>query len=110
MAAPPPPPGAAATAGKPNGQQPNKPASPPPTVAPWVPPAKIPELPLEALAAIQVGMKREEVLRRIGAPTSKLSIPEENELVETYRYPVSSGLAGAIRLSNGVVTEVILPP
>ncbi len=55
-------------------------------------------------------MKREEVLRRIGAPTSKLSIPEENELVETYRYPVSSGLAGAIRLSNGVVTEVILPP
>jgi hypothetical protein len=106
----PPPPPAAATAEKPSGQKPNQPASSLPTVAPWAPPAKIPELPREAFAAIQIGMQREEVLHRIGAPTSKLSIPEENELVETYRYPVSPGLAGAIRFSNGVVTEVILPP
>jgi hypothetical protein len=105
MAAPPAPvaPKAAAADTKP-------PAPPPPMVAPWIPPAKIPELAPEAFALIHAGMKREEVLRAIGNPTSKLSIPEENNLVETYRYPVSPGKAGTVRFSNGVVKEAIVVP
>jgi hypothetical protein len=103
----PPPPAPSAASGKP--EEAKEPAPVLPTVAPWVPPAKIVELAPQALASIRVGMKREEVLRRIGNPTSKLAIPEENELVETYRYAVSGGLAGSVRFSNGIVTEVIVP-
>lgn len=90
-------------------EEPKKPAPLPPTVAPWVLPAKVPELPPEALAFIHIGMKREEVLRIIGSPASKLTIPAVNELVETYRYRISSGRAGAVRFSNGIVTGVVVP-
>jgi hypothetical protein len=103
MAAPPTPvtPKAAAADAKP-------PAPPPPTVAPWIPPAKIPELAPATFALIHAGMKREEVVRAIGDPMSKLSIPEANDLIETYRYPVSPGRAGTVRFSNGVVKEVVV--
>lgn len=101
--APPPP------AASPKSTEPAKPAPPPlPTVAPWVPPARLPELAPETFGSIQVGMKQAEVLRRIGNPVSKLSIPEDNALVESYRYPVLSGKVGIIRFSNGAVTEVVV--
>jgi hypothetical protein len=106
MAAPPP---APVPGGKAEESKAVAPPPPPPTVAPWVPPAKFPELAPQALASIRVGMKKDEVLHRIGNPTSKLAIPEENELVETYRYAVSGGRAGAVRFSNGSVTEVVGP-
>jgi hypothetical protein len=77
-----------------------------PPVAPWIPPAKLAEISPEALASIHTGMKRDEVLHRIGTPLSKLAIPEENELVETYRYAVSAGRDGTVRFSNGIVTDV----
>jgi hypothetical protein len=105
MAAPPPPPAPAAGA---KSDQPKEPVPPLPTVAPWIPPAKLVELAPAALASIHVGMKREEVLRTIGNPMSKLAIPDENELVETYRYPVSPGRTGIVRLSNGTVTEAVV--
>lgn len=85
------------------------PAPTPPTVAPWTPPAPLAELAPEALAKVHVGMQRQEVLRRIGNPISKLTIPEDNDLVERYRYPVSSGRIAVITFSNGVVTEVTAP-
>ncbi len=80
-----------------------------PTVAPWIPPAKLPEVAPEALTAIHVGMKQQEVLQKIGNPLSKIAIPEDNALVESYRYAVLSGKIGVIRFSNGVVTEVAVP-
>lgn len=86
-----------------------QPAPTPPTVSPWIPPARLPELAPEAFASIQVGMKQQEVLRTIGNPVSKLAIPEDNELVESYRYAILSGRAGIIRFSNGIVTEVVAP-
>jgi hypothetical protein len=106
MAKPPPPPTVVPNPGSPEAKVP---APLLPTVAPWVPPARLPELTPEALTAIHIGMKQREVLQRIGNPTSKLAIPEENELVETYRYPVSPGRVGIIRFSNGTVTEVAVP-
>lgn len=80
-----------------------------PTVGQWIPPAHLPELAPEAIASIHVGMKQQEVVRAIGNPLSKLSIPEENELVESYRYPVLAGRVAIIRFSNGSVTEVVIP-
>jgi ABC-type microcin C transport system duplicated ATPase subunit YejF len=102
MASPPPP-----VVAKPDAETPEKtPAPAAPLVAPWVPPAKVVEVTAEAVASIHAGMKRDEVLRRIGAPLSKLAIPEENELVETYRYAVSAGRAATVRFSDGIVTDV----
>jgi len=103
--APPPPPAAPAKS-----LEPAKPAAPvAPTVGQWIPPAHLPELAPEAIASIHVGMKQQEVVRTIGNPVSKLSIPEENELVESYRYPVLSGRVAIIRFSNGLVTGVAVP-
>jgi hypothetical protein len=89
--------------------EPAKPAPALPTVSAWIPPARLTELAPEVFASIRVGMKQQEVLQQIGNPVSKLAIPEDNELVESYRYPVSSGRAGIVRFSNGVVTEVVAP-
>ena len=88
--------------------QPDKPKSAPPipTVAPWVPPAKLAELPQDRVAMIHAGMKRAQLVQLIGDPTSKVSIPDDNDLLEIYRYPVSTGRAATIRLSNGIVTQV----
>lgn len=103
--APPPPPAVPAKS-----SEPAKAATPVvPTVGRWIPPAHLPELAPEAIASIHVGMKQQEVLQAIGNPISKLSIPEENELVESYRYPVLSGRVAIIRFSNGQVTEVAVP-
>jgi len=103
--APPPPPAVPLKS-----SEPAKPAPPaPPTVSPWIPPAHLPELSPQAIASIHVGMKQQEVLRTLGNPVAKLSIPEENELVESYRYPVLSGKVAIIRFSNGLVTEVVIP-
>lgn len=90
----------------PNQSEKPKNAPPVPTVAPWVPPAKLAELPQERVAMIHAGMKRAQLLQLIGDPTSKVSIPDENDLLEIYRYPVSAGRAATIRLSNGTVTQV----
>jgi hypothetical protein len=103
--APPPPPAVPAKSSDPA----KAPAPVVPTVAPWIPPAHLAELAPEAIASIHVGMNQQDVVRTIGNPVSKLSIPEENELVESYRYPVLSGRVVIIRFSNGLVTEVAVP-
>jgi hypothetical protein len=105
MATPPPP----AIASTKPGEAAKPAPPPPPTVAAWAPPAPLTEVPAGAFASIHVGMKRQELLARIGNPLSKLAIPEENELVEHYRYPVSPGKMAVVNLSNGVVTEVGAP-
>jgi hypothetical protein len=106
MAAPPPP-----ALAKPDAEIPEKAPTPAaPLVAPWIPPTKLTEVTTEALASIHAGMKRDEVLRRIGSPLSKLAIPEENELVETYRYAISRGRAATVHFSNGIVTDVQVSP
>lgn len=89
---------------------PHKPEEPKPipTVVPWTPPAKVIELAPEKLALVHVGMKGDDVVRLLGDPTSKLSIPEETEILETYRYPVSAGRASTIYLSNGIVTKILI--
>jgi hypothetical protein len=79
-----------------------------PLVARYTPPVNnFPETSVEALASINKGMKQEEVLRKLGPPISRLTIPEEHELIETYRYRLVDDRYGLIRFSNGVVADIV---
>jgi hypothetical protein len=90
---------------------PRAPAPPAPPPAPVLLPferetEKIPEVSLDALTSVNVGMTRDDVVRRLGAPRSKVSIPEDDALVETYRYNVAGGTVTVIRFSNQKVVEI----
>jgi hypothetical protein len=64
---------------------------------------------LEALESVKAGMKESEVLQNLGEPLSKLSIPENGTLLETYRYGVARDRTGTVRFANGIVTEIVTP-
>lgn len=100
-----------------------KPTVPPPSAAaaagPPAPPAvpgllrfeprtePPPQITLEALESVKIGMKAAEVLQKLGEPLSKISIPEDGKLIGTYRYNVADGRPGGVRFENGIVTGII---
>jgi|HubBroStandDraft_6_1064221.scaffolds.fasta_scaffold269908_2 hypothetical protein len=69
----------------------------------------IPEITREALASIAIGMNQAEVRQKLGDPLSKLSIPDDKGLFETYRYNVTGDRQGVVRFANGIVTGIISP-
>jgi hypothetical protein len=101
---PPPPPPA-----KPGDAKTPAPAPPQIFIPKYVPPQKLPEVSSEALASVKVGMRQEEVVHALGAPASKVTIPEDSQLMETYRYRLARDKVGVIRFSNGVVVEILTP-
>jgi len=64
---------------------------------------------LEALESIKAGMKQAEVVQSLGEPVSKLSIPEDGALLETYRYNVAGDRTATVRFANGFVIEIVTP-
>jgi len=109
MAAPPPPPPPSAAA-----KAPAEPAVPPPPPAPILARFEVqteptPEITLEALASITIGMNQAEVRRRLGDPLSKMSIPDEQGFIETYRYQVTKGRPGVVKFTNGIVAGIVSP-
>ncbi len=82
-----------------------------PKVTPPVKAAKRmePEISSEALALTKVGMTPEQVLRRLGAPAAKLTMPDEDEMIQIFSYRTSQDKMGAIYFTNGQVSE-IRPP
>ena len=64
---------------------------------------------MEALASITIGMNQAEVKRRLGDPLSKMSIPDDQGLIETYRYQVTKGRPGVVKFTNGIVAGVVSP-
>jgi hypothetical protein len=106
MKPPPPPPSKPALAGSP---EPAPDPPPVPTIPRYVPPPKLPEVAADVFASVQVGMRQEDVVQRLGAPESKIAIPEESELIETYRYHITQDQVGIVRFANGVVQEVSKP-
>lgn len=111
MARPPAPPPVAA--------KPSAPAAPAPAVTEQAPvptlvrfeprTEPLPLITLEALASVKVGMKKADVVQSLGAPLSKLSIPEDGTLLETYRYNIAGGGTSTVRFANGIVTEIVTP-
>ena len=105
MAAPPPPPptGADAKASAPVAPKADPP--PAPIMAKFEPQTEpVREIAVEALASIAVGMSQSEVRRRLGEPLSRISIPDENGVIETYRYHVMHDRSGIVKMTNGIVT------
>jgi hypothetical protein len=60
----------------------------------------------EAVAALKSGMSREDLAAKMGAPTYKISIPEDGHLVEIYRYSADGKDLATVHLSDGLVTSV----
>jgi hypothetical protein len=60
------------------------------------------------LRAVNQGTTRDDVIDRLGSPAARVTIPEEGRFVEVYYYHAKGEPVGAVRLSNGTVTEVQL--
>jgi hypothetical protein len=60
------------------------------------------------LRAVNQGTTRDDVIDRLGSPVARVTIPEEGRFVEVYYYHSKGEPVGAVRLSNGTVTEVQL--
>lgn len=69
--------------------------------APAPPP---PPPPAEEIGKIAPGTSRSDLLARAGAPASRISIPDDEGMLEIYHY--RGGQSGTVRLRNGVVSEV----
>jgi hypothetical protein len=90
----------------------------PPEVNPAPPPEakveKIPEPPKprvltrDEIAAVIPGMSRKEMMVRLGDPASKLSMPEEEGFIESFRYLFADDGSALIRLVDGSVRTVTI--
>lgn len=60
----------------------------------------------DELRAVTNGTPRGELIARLGLPSSRITIPEDSGLLETYRYSGADGLVGSVRLENGLVVAV----
>jgi hypothetical protein len=69
----------------------------------------LPQITLEALESVKAGMTKADVVQSLGDPLSKLSIPEDGTLLETYRYSVAPDHSGTVRFANGIVTAIVSP-
>ena len=77
-------------------------AAPAPAPAPPAPPA----LSAAEVAAIPAGTTREDLFAKLGRPASRITIPEEGQLRETFHYLAGRELLGTVRLVNGAVVSV----
>ena len=77
-------------------------------VAPPVAPPTVsrPEPAVEDVEKVTVGMKRSELMAKLGEPASKILIPDEGGLVEIYSYTAKGQVLGSVRLTNGSVVSV----
>ncbi len=75
-----------------------------PNVAPA---SSLPEVAAETFRQAKPGLKREELLTRVGTPSSKITIPDGEQLVEIYRYRANGATLGAVHLVDGKVVQVI---
>ena len=60
----------------------------------------------EALAAVAPGTTREDVLNRLGEPSSRYAISGDEGFRESFTYDLDSGEAAVIRLLDGKVVKV----
>ena len=60
----------------------------------------------EELASIKVGATEKDLLAALGAPASRVTIPEEGHLLEICQYWAKGKPLGTVRLDNGQVVTV----
>ncbi|HYL78988.1 MAG TPA: hypothetical protein VEU96_32655 [Bryobacteraceae bacterium] len=86
-------------------------ASAPPAVPVVVVPIVVPEPPRkeptpEELASVKVGATASEVLKVLGPPESRVTIPDDGHLLEICQYWAKGKQLGTVRLDNGQVITV----
>lgn len=77
--------------------------------APAPAPASVSSPMINVIAEFQkvaVGQTRSEIISRLGAPYSRISMPEDGHLYENFRYAVQGEPIGLVKLTDGVVSEV----
>ncbi len=91
-----------------------EPVAPAEPVAVTPPPAPVPPPVLEIVAtrellsAVAVGTPRQEVLARLGVPSSRITMFDDGEAVEILRFQTKSASLGSVRIVNGAVSEVMV--
>jgi hypothetical protein len=80
------------------------------------PPPPIPDLPApkrtiqaDALAAVSPGITREDLLSRLGEPSTRSSITSDEGVRESFTYDLDTGAKVVIRLAGGKVVQVPHP-
>lgn len=74
------------------------------TIVPVEPPVK--QATAEELALIQIGTTEKDLVAALGQPTSRITIPEEGHMLETYQYRANGKPLATIRLDNGQVVTI----
>lgn len=74
------------------------------TIVPVEPPVK--QATAEELALIKIGTTEKDLVEALGRPTSRISIPEEGHMLETYQYRANGKPLATIRLDNGQVVTI----
>ena len=69
-------------------------------------PAKKRILPAASLDGIAVGMSRDDLLTKLGEPTGRYAISDDEGTRESFTYDLDSGESVVVRLLNGKVTKV----
>lgn len=75
------------------------------SLTPPAPPAPV-EPSIADLSGLSAGTSREDVLRKMGKPASRITMSEDHNLVEVYKFRNREGDLGSVRMVNGQVSEV----
>jgi hypothetical protein len=73
-------------------------------IVPVEPPVK--QATAEELALIKIGTTEKELIAALGLPTSRITIPDEGHMLETYQYRANGKPLATIRLDNGQVVTI----
>jgi len=73
-------------------------------IVPVEPPAK--QATAEELALIKIGTTEKDLIAALGPPTSRITIPDEGHMLETYQYRANGKPLATIRLDNGQVVTI----
>ncbi|HLJ51259.1 MAG TPA: hypothetical protein VKU01_34860 [Bryobacteraceae bacterium] len=59
----------------------------------------------EAFASIEKGMKRTELIEKLGEPMGSISIPNDDGFIEVWTYSLTDGGTAKVRIEAGVVVS-----
>jgi hypothetical protein len=79
-------------------------ATPTFTIVPVEPPEK--QATAEELALIKIGTTEQDLVAMLGRPYSRITIPDEGHMLETYQYRANGKPLATIRLDNGQVVTI----
>ena len=72
-----------------------------------IPPPPPPEVTADELRTVTSGMRRDDVLK-LGAPSVRITMFDEGHLIEIYRYAANDTTVGAVHLTDGAVSRVLI--